>query len=208
MNFDYIIFDLGGVLLNLSYQKTIDSFMRANPNVGPDEFMGKQSQLAFFSEYETGRISTTDFINEFNSAYDVNFSRDEFEAHWNEMILDFPIKRIELLETLREKGKKVFLLSNINEIHERAVAERFKDLDLKKDFFELFDKAYYSHHIGMRKPNTEIFEFVVSQNAIDKKKCLFIDDSIQHIESARNYGLNALHLVEGMDVVGLNGSNS
>jgi putative hydrolase of the HAD superfamily len=188
-----IIFDLGGVILNLDYHRTFDAFKRFAPQIDDDTFVGKSNQHTIFSDYEIGKISTQDFRASLNSFYKMNLTDDIFDSCWNAMLLDLPWHRIELIQNLKTSGKKVFLLSNINEIHEREVDLRFKSLGFNFHFKELFHKAYYSHEIGLRKPSREVFELVLSENKIEKIETVFIDDSLQHIRGADSLGLKAVH---------------
>lgn len=196
-NFDTLIFDLGGVILNLDYNLTVIEFEKYIQNLDRNVFFGKKDQLPFFSSYEIGEITTEEFIKQFNDYYNKEFSYLDFKMSWNAMILNLPKERIDLISNLRKKGKKVLLLSNINHLHEIAVEERFSDISNSVGFLSLFDKGYYSHHIGLRKPTAEIFDYVVKDQNLNPKKTLFIDDSLHHVVGAKNVGINAIHLVNG-----------
>jgi len=198
--FDAIIFDLGGVILNLDFSRTIAAFHEAIPNLDLETFLGKEGQHKMYSEYEVGKKSTSDFIQEFNQYYKADLSQDDFKRCWNAMILDMPIARIEVLKRLRAQGKEVYLLSNINAIHEEAVKERYQLVNPTGDFGDLFDHKYYSHHIGLRKPNAEIFKFVIEKQNLRPERTLFIDDTLMHVQSAKRVGLNVHHLVYGQDI--------
>jgi FMN phosphatase YigB (HAD superfamily) len=189
-----IIFDLGGVVLNLDYNKTVLEYKQHIKDLNESVFFGKENQLSFFSDYEVGRISTVDFIKKFNEYYSLKITDEEFHRCWNAMIFDFPMSRILLIKRLRDSGKKILLLSNINELHEQAVEESYKSLGIGDKFFDCFDKVYYSHRIGLRKPNQEIFDFVVRDTKIEKHETIFIDDSLHHVEGSRKYGIDAIHL--------------
>jgi putative hydrolase of the HAD superfamily len=119
---------------------------------------------------------------------------EEFESCWNAMIYDFPIERIVLIERLRGLGKKVYLLSNINELHEYAVENSFSRLKLATSFRDLFNKLYYSHRIGLRKPKQDVFEFVLRDSSLVIEETLFIDDSQHHVIGARKAGIDSIHL--------------
>ncbi|MGE3610695.1 MAG: HAD family hydrolase [Bacteriovoracaceae bacterium] len=196
-NIDAVIFDLGGVILNLDYNLTVIEFEKHVEGLDRNVFFGKKEQLPFFSAYEVGKISTEEFIKSFNDYYMKNFSYEDFKSYWNAMILDIPLGRIELIRSLKTQGKKVFLLSNINHLHEIAVEERFKELGETSNFLSLFDKGYYSHHIGLRKPTTEIFDYVMKEQNLTPDRTVFIDDSVHHVEGARLVGINAVHLSDG-----------
>jgi FMN phosphatase YigB (HAD superfamily) len=191
---DNIIFDLGGVILNLDYHQTFHAFKKYAPQIDDDTFVGKSKQHTIFSDYEVGKITSRAFRDELNAFYNMNLDDKTFDECWNAMLFDIPLVRIQLLQKLRTTGKKIFLLSNINEIHEHAVEERFSSLGFKHEFRDLFHRAYYSHLVGMRKPHPEIFKRVLEENDLQTKKTLFIDDSFQHIVGAEAIGLTALHL--------------
>ena len=120
----------------------------------------------------------------------------DFESCWNSMILDFPSARIEILKQLRRSGKRLFLLSNINETHELEVARKFESLGYGKSLEGLFDRVYFSHRIGKRKPSHDAFQTILSENTLNPSQTLFIDDSIQHITAARALGIDALHVLK------------
>ena len=200
---DNIIFDLGGVILNLDYHQTFHAFKKYAPQIDDDTFLGKSKQHTIFSDYEVGKITSRVFRDELNAFYKMHLDDQTFDQCWNAMLFDMPIVRIHLLQKLRASGKKIFLLSNINEIHEHAVEERFSSLGFNHGFRDLFHKAYYSHLVGMRKPNPEIFNRVLEENELRKENTLFIDDSVQHIESAKRLGFKVVHLKAPMTIEGL-----
>src|SRR5690606_27785293 len=109
---------------------------------------------------------------------------------WNAMILDFPVERLRFLEELSKKYR-LFLLSNTNDLHIDAVRRALEKTTGHKNLEQYFEKTYFSSAIGMRKPDTRIFEFVCSENNLDPAKTIFIDDSPQHIEGAKSVGIEA-----------------
>jgi putative hydrolase of the HAD superfamily len=197
---DAIIFDLGGVILNLDFELTIIEFNKLIPHFDRRTFLGQKEQLPFFNAYEVGELSTEDFIVSFNNHYKSNFSLENFKKCWNAMILNIPKERIILLNQLRSQGKKIYLLSNINHLHELAVDEKFKELNKNHPFLSIFDKGYYSHHIGLRKPSPDVFNLVIREQKLDVKRTLFIDDTLHHVEGARSVGLQSLHLSQGLTI--------
>ncbi len=200
-SFDHYILDLGGVIINIDYYRSIHAFEA----LGIPEFNALYNQFAqsqIFDQYETGKISSQQFINKLLDHLPAGITPNKVVSAWNAMILDVPAVRIELLLKLREEGKKLYMLSNINEIHQdRAWREWRKTSDVLPE--EIYHKLYLSHIVGMRKPNTDIFQFVCKDIGIEPQEALFIDDSIQHIEGAKKIGLNALHLTEDMDITQL-----
>lgn len=200
-----IIFDLGGVIVNIDYLLTLSAF-KALGLKDVEKIYTQFSQLPWFDKYDTGGISSDDFISEFSRLLKPETTREQIVHAWNVMLLDFPQERAELL--LKLKGRyRTFLLSNTNELH---IDYYFQHLSEKYGYDEMksfFEKDYYSYRIGMRKPNKEIFEYVLRENDLKASETLFIDDTIQHVEGARAAGLRAYHLVSPETILDIFGSN-
>lgn len=190
-NYEVIIFDLGGVILNLDYTLTTKAFQSLGLK-NFDEIYAQANQTSLFDDLEIGKISAQFFINSLLPYLPQGVTANKVVHAWNAMILDFPQERLDLLVELR-KTKKVILLSNTNEIHIQAVNRSLANTTNQK-IESFFDKVYLSHEIGLRKPNVEIFEFVCKDQNITPSTALFIDDTIRHVEGAKRIGLNAIHL--------------
>lgn len=190
-NYEVIIFDLGGVILNLDYTLTTKAFQSLGLK-NFDEIYAQANQTSLFDDLEIGKISAQFFINSLLPYLPQGVTANKVVHAWNAMILDFPQERLDLLVELR-KTKKVFLLSNTNEIHIQAVNRSLANTTNQK-IESFFDKVYLSHEIGLRKPHEEIFEFVCKDQNITPSTALFIDDTIRHVEGAKRIGLNAIHL--------------
>jgi putative hydrolase of the HAD superfamily len=194
----HIIFDLGGVIINLDIPRTIAEFNKLSER--PFETIYTQlQQTPIFDEFDKGQVSEEIFFEEIKRLLQVPVTNRQLLDAWNAMLLDFPAHRLELLKTLKTKYR-LFLLSNTNETH---VAEFEKQLQLAHGYKNLepfFEKVYYSCRINMRKPDTEIFEFVLNENKLKPEETLFIDDSPQHIEGALKSGIRAHFLTKGKEV--------
>ncbi len=187
-NIKHIIFDLGGVLLDIDYNKTEDALKKLGiKNV----VFSKKSQDNLFNLIETGKISKKEFIDKLLS-FSTTKKREEIIAAWNSILINLPKERIKLLKNLKNKFS-IFLLSNTNEIHINGLKNLLGENDYN-EFINLFDKIYYSHIIGIRKPSKEAFYLILEENNLNKKNVLFIDDSSQHIKSANNIGINTYHI--------------
>jgi HAD superfamily hydrolase (TIGR01509 family) len=198
MKFDAVIFDLGGVLINLDYQRTIHAFEA----LGMTNFKDVYSQLiqeTLFDDFETGKISTQRFINSLLPHVHSGTSPNKVVAAWNAMILDVPTERITLLEKLNEK-MPIVLLSNTNELHVEVVLREWGKVT-EKPMNDFFQTVYFSHLIQLRKPHSEVFDFVCQREGFVPSKTLFIDDSIQHIDGAKSIGLQTLHLKDSSELV-------
>ena len=114
------------------------------------------------------------------------------------MILDFPENRIRFIESLKNKYK-IFLLSNTNKIHYDFYCNNFKN-QYVYDFPDLFHKAYFSFKLGLKKPDTKIFQLVLDDNGLIPSETLFIDDTLIHINSASSMGINTIHLKDGEEI--------
>ena len=191
-----IIFDLGGVLLNLNYNLTVEAFNQIG-NVNFNEVYSQAAQSELFDQLETGKISPAEFRAEVNKLYNESWSDDIIDGAWNAMLLDLPPSRIEFLKQLKSQFK-IFLFSNTNAIHyqhfTKEIEATFGDANLLD---RLFIKAHYSHILGKRKPHPSSFQHLLDLHDLTAERTLFIDDSIQHIEGANSIGLQTIHLTNG-----------
>ncbi|MBF2087870.1 MAG: HAD family phosphatase [Synechococcales cyanobacterium K44_A2020_017] len=194
-----LIFDLGGVIINLRYQTTIEAFSRlCGFDVSPLYTQHQQNPL--FDRYEMGQISSAEFREGMRSLLGITCADDDIDQAWNAMLLDIPPSRVSLLQQLRDHYR-LFLLSNTNEIHkaecDRIFAHTFgSELTLSG----LFDHAYYSHEVGDRKPHASIFQRVLQDHDLDPAATLFIEDTKQHIDGAIGVGLQTVHLTGGRTI--------
>ncbi|WP_343635600.1 HAD family phosphatase [Fluviicola sp.] len=196
-----IIFDLGGVLLNLDYDLTEKAFVALGlANFGASYSQLQQVQL--FDRYETGQISSFHFVNRLLDLLPPGTTANQVVHAWDSMILDFPVERLQRLEALSQKYR-LFLLSNTNDLHIDAVRRSLDKAVGHRNLEQYFEKTYFSSAIGMRKPDKEIFEFICSENNLDPAKTLFIDDSPQHIEGAKAAGIEAILLGKNEEVFDL-----
>jgi putative hydrolase of the HAD superfamily len=189
---DVLIFDLGGVLIRLDYKRTTHAFEQ----LGIEQFemlYNQAAQTDVFDRFETGKISSMQFINSLLSYLPEGTTANQVVHAWNAMILDVPKERIQLLNQLRHTHQ-VFLLSNTNDLHMPLVRREWAKVS-SKPMEHFFEKMYLSYTLGMRKPEVNTFLHVCHENGIDPENALFIDDSIQHIEGARKAGLQVHHLL-------------
>ena len=187
-----IVFDLGGVILDIDYNLTVKAFEDLGiPNF--KEQYSKMSQSNLFDNIETGKISPVEFRDLIREVAQKTISDAEIDTAWNALILHLPQYRIEILKNL-QVNYRLFLLSNTNKIHYDDYSEVIKRENGIEGLEPLFEKTYLSHEMGLRKPDPEIFQVVLSENNLVPKETLFIDDSPQHIASAKTLGIVAYHL--------------
>lgn len=196
-NIKNVIFDLGGVILNIDFAKTNEAFH----NLGLKDFSQHISQhhiSDLFLKYETGQIDDLEFVDSVALLSDAAMPKDKIVDAWNALLLDFPKERIELLK--RIKGEfRTFLLSNTNSLHLQEYNKRLKN-EQGVYIEDLFEKAYYSHVVKLRKPGAEIFNLVLEENNLDPAETLFIDDTYSNFAEAEKLGIQIFHLKAGTSI--------
>jgi FMN phosphatase YigB (HAD superfamily) len=196
-----IIFDLGGVIINLDIPKTISEFNKLS-NQPFESIYNQLQQTPVFDLFDKGQITEKDFFIELKKALQNDVTDEELLFAWNAMLLDFPKHRLELLSKIKP-NYRLFLLSNTNESH---VLEFEKTLFASHGYQNLepfFEKVYYSCRMNQRKPNADIFESVLNENNLVAEETLFIDDSPQHVEGALTLGVKAMLLEKNNEVENL-----
>jgi glucose-1-phosphatase len=201
-NIKNIIFDLGGVILNIDFKQTELAF--AKLGIGNfNQYYTLQSLSPLFEKLELGLITPEAFYNEFRTVVKVSLTNEEIRDAWNALLINYPLEWIKRLEEIRKKYK-IYLLSNTNKIHYDAFIKMFDEQIGKGDFNKYFIKPYYSHEINLRKPSKECFEFVLKSENLNPKETLFIDDSETNVEAAKTVGLNTIHLPAPHTILELN----
>jgi len=191
-NLEYrnLIFDLGGVLVDLAPEKMFQSVAAISDF---DVFdLQKASELKIFEDFELGKLSSADFLDVFKRDFNSNASHHDLIEAFNHMIDDVPKKGIELIKNLNAKHR-VFLLSNTNEIHTAEINRIIRAKYRIDNLAELFEKVYYSFDINLKKPGEEIFKFLLEDSAINATETLFIDDNHSNLLGAEGVGIKVLH---------------
>lgn len=195
-----IIFDLGGVLLNIDYDLTAQAFKDLGFHTF-DDYYSQRKQTALFDDFETGRITSEEFVADLAQQAPQAHKNNLVEA-WNAMLLDLPKHRVELLTNLK-KDFRIFLLSNTNQVHEDAFVKIVEDAYGTNVLNDAFEVVHLSHKIGFRKPNQDCFDYVLDSAGLKAENTVFIDDSIQHVKGADQAKIKAYHLEKGRDVISL-----
>jgi glucose-1-phosphatase len=189
-----IIFDLGGVLIDIDYHKTINAFK----NLGVTNFEHLYSQTTanpLFKDLETGQITEAEFYDGVRKEADLSISDEQIKTAWNTILLDFRPNSIAYLQQLAQTYR-LYLLSNTNSIHQTAFLQTYTAI-FNSHLNDNFTKAYYSHEIHLRKPHKNIYEFVLADANIKAEETLFIDDSIINIPAAQELGITTHLLIKG-----------
>lgn len=195
-----IIFDLGGVILNIDISKTQEAYrLLGVKNIEEVFRMGHVG--SFFKQYETGEIDDDQFIKLIKEKAGSNPASDMVVDAWNALLLDFPPERIHFLKAIKSKYK-LFLLSNTSALHHTRFQEIFSQ-QFGGSLDDLFDKAYYSHVIKLHKPDKASYQLILDENFLTGGDTLFIDDSLANVAGAERAGLKAIHLTSGKTILDL-----
>jgi glucose-1-phosphatase len=188
-----LIFDLGGVILELSVESTLRSFADLS---GIDTATVKKLFVTSkgFEAYEKGEISDDEFRDFVKQLYNISTSNEKLDACWNAMLVNIPIKKLELLQTLKTKYN-VYLLSNTNNIHVHYINNTLLPKIQCKSLDDFFHRSYYSHQMKKRKPDAEIFQQVLEEGNFRPEETLFLDDNSDNIKGAGKLGIKTVHVV-------------
>lgn len=187
-----LIFDFGGVICNIDVKLTEKAFL----DLGLANFDTGRSiadSAGLFEGIETGTITSQQFRDGLKPLFPKPVTDEQIDTAWNALLLDIPGPHIRMLEAL-QKNYRIFLLSNTTEIHYLKYLDDFRNKFGYSNFDALFEKAYFSFQLGLKKPSPEIFRHVLQNSLLNPAETLFIDDTLRHVEGARNVGINGYHL--------------
>lgn len=189
-----LLFDFGGVIININYQRTLDA-MRLLSGEGSTIAFTQAAQAELFDLLETGKLTSEQFRTGLRSGYGLQATDDQLDAAWNAMLLDVPAERLALIAELRAQGHETALLSNTNHMHINVINQQLKtQYGFEHGIADALDRVFYSQEVGLRKPGEEIFRHVLREMNWKAEETLFIEDSIQHIETASRLGIHTLFL--------------
>lgn len=187
-----IIFDLGGVILNLSVASTHEAFSQLS-GLPLEEIQKRVHHGVYFHKFERGAISPADFRKHLRESLGMQASDAEIDAAWNTMLLDIPKTRLALLEHVK-KTHATFLLSNTNAIHLERFNRIVQQTSGVSRIDDYFHKAYFSHHLKMSKPDPEIYEHVLRENHLKAAETIFLDDNLDNLKGAQRTGIRTYHI--------------
>ncbi len=198
MSIKAIIFDFGGVIIDLHFDRMRKAFSALGLR-DFDAYFTKLKQHPILDLLDKGEISPEQFRHEFQVLAGIKVSDSEFDHAWNSILGEIPPHRLEFITKLAETYR-IFLLSNTNAIHKPVFDQYVLQKYGKQGIGSYFEKAYFSHEIHARKPEPEIFKLVIEENSLEPASTLFVDDSPQHVAAAAALGIKACHLLDGQDV--------
>lgn len=187
-----LVFDLGGVLLNLSPPRTYEAFSKlSGRTIEEIEHVAKNERE--FLYYEMGQLSDVAFRNFIRTRLSIEVADATIDHAWNAMLLDLPINRLDTLQRLMGTYR-TFVLSNTNSIHLKAFTKIVAEVSGGKSLENFVHRVYYSHHMGLRKPDRIIYDRLVHENALDPSQTLFFDDTFHNLGGASQVGLQTYHV--------------
>lgn len=181
-----LIFDLGGVIVDLAPDRTLFEFAQLAGKPVP-EIRTLYTEHPAFAAYETGRIDDDEFRATIRAMFGMNLNDTDIDRCWNAMLVNLPQEKLALLNRLK-KYFTTLILSNTNPIHLAYLRERMMEGQLLDTYVH---HAHYSHKLGMRKPDREIFEYVLHAHTLTPGQTLFLDDNPDNIQAARTCGMEA-----------------
>ncbi|MGK0307381.1 MAG: FMN phosphatase YigB (HAD superfamily) [Urechidicola sp.] len=188
-----IVFDFGDIFINLDNKLFAEELQKIHISQESEEM------LPILQQYEMGLVSTDEFFAFFEERLSV--SQDKLKKAWNSILLDFPKERLRFIQNLSESKKyRLFLLSNTNDLHISWIQKNW-GMEQYNAFKICFEQFYLSHEINLRKPNNNIYEFVLTTNDLAPKETLFIDDTKENTDAAKALGMHIWNLKPGKEDV-------
>jgi len=196
-----IIFDLGGVVINVSMDKIFEYWANVtgyNANYVKQIFESKD----IFHRFERGEISSTDYKESVSCKLGLEINEDEFYNVWNDVFHDLDPRIEDLLNNLKSKLRLV-VLTNTNEIHGNKWKNKYQSI-LKN-----FEKIFCSYEIHSRKPEKKAYKIVIKYLNIESNFILFLDDKIENVKVASDIGLKGIliksteHMINSLNKLGL-----
>lgn len=192
-----LIFDLGNVLYDIDFAKLYHAFDKLGvPNFENHFTLNKSDQLFF--DLEKGLVNETTFCEKFNQLYQLNLTKQQIIDAWNSLLIGFRKDSMDWIKVHHETYATL-LYSNTNQIHYDYFIPQYAQ-EIGGDFNALFKKPYYSHEMGMRKPDPASFQYILDQEGLNASETLFIDDNEPNVNAAASVGLQVLYLQPGMHI--------
>lgn len=195
---DFLIFDLGNVIIDIDYQKALQ-LIKEEVSTGFHDKVHEFYLTDFHKDYEVGRINSDQFREEVRGYFQRDWSDEKVDELWNSLLLKIPVERLELISKLREKFQ-VGVLSNTNPIHIHAVNRILQNDHNLENFDPIFDWVFLSHEMGLAKPSPEIYEKLLVDLGTSGDRVIFFDDLLANVEGAKEVGIQAVH-VTGPEVI-------
>ncbi len=197
MKIKNLLFDLGGVIMDIEKQRCVDAFVRLGlPDT--DAFFGEYGQTGPFGMLEEGLISIDEFHAQVRALIPGDVTDEQIDSAFNEFLIGIPVERLRRLEELHSLGFKIYLLSNTNPVmwNSKIAGEFKKD---GKTIDSYFDGISVSFEAKALKPSAEIFEYTIGTLGIVPDETVFFDDSEDNLRGAERFGFHTAHVKPGRE---------
>jgi len=190
-----ILFDLGGVLIDVETSRSKEA-MNSFLGKGQSDAMSWELSQGVFLKHETGEINSDEFVKTIRDLANGKITELDVIMAWNSMLVQIPIARVNMLKILKTRFN-LYVLSNTNQLHVDCFERMAPGVE---KFSGLFDRVYYSHLIGGRKPDERAFRAVIEDSGIKPGETLFVDDLADNVSTAFHLGFKCLHLTQGIEI--------
>ncbi len=187
-----IVFDLGGVVIDIDFELTFNAFAQLSP-YSLEEVKKIMSELNVWDVYERGTLSDQEFVTTIRKSLKLTQSDEEIIVAWNALLLELPKERIDLVKEINKKYS-TYVLSNTSNLHIIGVNDILEKSTGENDLKNVFGKIYYSYEINRRKPDRDIYEFLLKDANIKPEETLFLDDNVDNVLAAQKVGIQTIHV--------------
>lgn len=195
---DFVIFDLGNVLIDIDYQRSLSMIKAELPSTFHERVDGCYA-AEFHKAYERGEIDSPSFRNAFRDYFEQSWTDSEVDYLWNSLLGELPAYRLDLVRRLKSKYQ-VGILSNTNEIHVEAVHALLQTEHGMGNFYPLFDRVFYSQEMGLSKPSAAIYQKMILELNTSPSRILFFDDLLANVEGAAALGIQAVQVTSSTTI--------
>ncbi|MEQ5401488.1 glucose-1-phosphatase [Providencia rettgeri] len=187
------IFDMGNVIIDIDFNRVFDKWSELS-GTPSEEIKSRFTFGNIFQLHECGKISDIEFAELLCEEMDITLSFEDFAEGWHAIFISLRPEVIDIMERLREQGHRVVVLSNTNRLHLDYWPAHYPEIAASSDFL------YLSQDLGMRKPDPEIYKYVLQSEEFDAADAIFFDDVEENVKAAEALGIRSIHVV-GKDTI-------
>ena len=188
------IFDMGNVIIDIDFNRVFAVWGKLSgvplANIKSNFTAGETFKL-----HERGNITDIEFAEAISSELGISLSFEQFAEGWHAIFVALRPEVIDIMNKLREQGHRVVVLSNTNRLHQDYWPQHYPEIAASADFL------YLSQDLGMRKPDPEIYKYVLQSEEVDAQDAVFFDDIKENVDAAIAVGMKGVHVIDKHTVV-------